>query len=101
MKCPACADADLLMGERAGVEIDYCPNCRGVWLDRGEIDTIVSRSVAGYGDSATPPRSAPREPQYVEPSHAPHSDGGHDGHGSKPKKKSSLFGDLLGGLGGD
>ena len=101
MKCPTCADENLLMGERAGVEIDYCPSCRGVWLDRGKMDTIVSRSLAGYGDTAAPPRSATREPEHTEPSHAQHADGGHDGHGSKPKKKSSIFGDLLGGLGGD
>ena len=45
MKCPACTNADLLMGERQGVEIDYCPTCRGVWLDRGELDKIIERSL--------------------------------------------------------
>ena len=44
MKCPVCSDKDLLMTERQGVEIDYCPSCRGVWLDRGELDKIVERS---------------------------------------------------------
>jgi hypothetical protein len=53
MKCPTC-DVALVMAERAGVEIDYCPQCRGVWLDRGELDKIVARSdeavsVAGGG----------------------------------------------------
>lgn len=42
-KCPACR-IDLLMSERQGIEIDYCPNCRGVWLDRGELDKIIERS---------------------------------------------------------
>ena len=40
MKCPVCANVDLLMTERHGVEIDYCSSCRGVWLDRGELDKI-------------------------------------------------------------
>jgi Zn-finger nucleic acid-binding protein len=38
MKCPNCKDAILVMSQRQGVEIDYCPECRGVWLDRGELD---------------------------------------------------------------
>lgn len=45
MKCPVC-DAELKMAERQGVEIDYCPQCRGIWLDRGELDKIVERSSA-------------------------------------------------------
>ena len=43
MKCPIC-NVDLLMSERQGIEIDYCPQCRGVWLDRGELDKIIERS---------------------------------------------------------
>ena len=38
MKCPVCKTNDLMMSDRQGVEIDYCPECRGVWLDRGELD---------------------------------------------------------------
>ncbi len=41
MKCPICVSIDLLMSERKGIEIDYCPNCRGVWLDRGELDKFI------------------------------------------------------------
>lgn len=44
MKCPTCATPDLVMADKNGVEIDYCPQCRGVWLDRGELDKIVARS---------------------------------------------------------
>ena len=40
MKCPVCSDVNLLMSDRQGIEIDYCPECRGVWLDRGELDKI-------------------------------------------------------------
>ena len=46
MKCPVCNDVNLAMTDRQGVEIDYCPQCRGVWLDRGELDKLVERSVA-------------------------------------------------------
>ena len=42
MQCPV-DQATLLMSERQGVEIDYCPQCRGVWLDRGELDKLIAR----------------------------------------------------------
>ncbi|MBC6937205.1 MAG: hypothetical protein DWB42_15395 [Chloroflexi bacterium] len=45
MQCPVC-DVELKISERQGVEIDYCPKCRGVWLDRGELDKIIERSAA-------------------------------------------------------
>lgn len=44
MKCPACKDVVLAITERNGIEIDYCPTCRGVWLDRGELDKIIEKS---------------------------------------------------------
>ena len=43
MKCPNCEET-LVMTERQGVEIDYCPKCRGVWLDKGELDKIIEKS---------------------------------------------------------
>lgn len=43
MMCPSC-QIELNMSERQGIEIDYCPKCRGVWLDRGELDKIIERS---------------------------------------------------------
>ncbi|HEX2139865.1 MAG TPA: zf-TFIIB domain-containing protein [Woeseiaceae bacterium] len=46
MQCPACDNVTLVMADRQGVEIDYCPQCRGVWLDRGELDKIIDRSAA-------------------------------------------------------
>lgn len=46
MFCPNCKDIQLVMSERKGVEIDYCPQCRGVWLDRGELDKIIEKSVS-------------------------------------------------------
>lgn len=44
MKCPVCDNVNLMMSERQGVEIDYCPACRGIWLDRGELDKIIDKS---------------------------------------------------------
>lgn len=55
MKCPAC-QSDLQMTERSGIEIDYCSKCRGVWLDRGELDKIIERSAESRRESA-PPRT--------------------------------------------
>ena len=44
MKCPTCQSVDLLISDRQGIEIDHCPKCRGVWLDRGELDKIIDRA---------------------------------------------------------
>ena len=43
MQCPVCKEPQLVIAERQGIEIDYCPSCRGVWLDRGELDKIIER----------------------------------------------------------
>lgn len=45
MNCPVCNNVNLVMSERQGIEIDYCPQCRGVWLDRGELDKVIERSL--------------------------------------------------------
>jgi hypothetical protein len=57
MQCPACQTV-LTMSERQGIEIDYCPSCRGVWLDRGELDKIVERSVGATAQMAERPAAA-------------------------------------------
>ena len=44
MKCPHCKEPNLVLSERQGIEIDYCPECRGIWLDRGELDKILEKS---------------------------------------------------------
>ena len=44
MKCPRCIETALTMSERQNVEIDYCPKCRGIWLDRGELDKLIERA---------------------------------------------------------
>lgn len=45
MNCPNC-NVNLLISDRQGIEIDYCPQCRGIWLDRGELDKLIERSAA-------------------------------------------------------
>ncbi len=59
MKCPRCNQI-LVMSERQGVEIDYCPECRGVWLDRGELDKIVERG----GGNVSRPGESRRDDEY-------------------------------------
>lgn len=54
MLCPVCEKVELVMSERQGIEVDYCPTCRGVWLDRGELDKIIERSIAGDVRNASP-----------------------------------------------
>lgn len=68
MKCPTCPDATLTMSERQGVEIDYCPQCRGVWLDRGELDKLLERSMAQEPSRAAPPDARPQQhrPDFVD-----------------------------------
>jgi hypothetical protein len=78
MNCPNC-DRELVMTDRNGVEIDYCPGCRGVWLDRGELDKIIERSNQfSQGTSQKPYSDDKREEQ-----HYPH------------KKKKGFLGDLF------
>jgi Zn-finger nucleic acid-binding protein len=62
MKCPVCQTVDLKMSERQGIEIDYCPQCRGVWLDRGELDKIIERSAAAEGYAQQRPPAPPMPP---------------------------------------
>ena len=83
MHCPVCQNVSLVMSERQGIEIDYCPQCRGVWLDRGELDKIIDRS---QGAPAAPARAAPPVPAYTER----HSDSRSDGYGRKRKREGFL-----------
>ncbi|MEJ8561789.1 zf-TFIIB domain-containing protein [Yoonia sp. GPGPB17] len=62
MKCPI-DGATLVISDRSGVEIDYCPECRGVWLDRGELDKIIERSIGSSGGER---RSDRRDDRYRE-----------------------------------
>ena len=59
MKCPVCPESTLALSERQGVEIDYCPSCRGVWLDRGELDKLIDMSSRQAPAQAAPAAAAP------------------------------------------
>lgn len=85
MKCPNCNDQALVMSERQGVEIDYCPACRGIWLDRGELDKLLERAA-----SANPvvQQSAPTE-RYPQ-----HGDD-HRHHGYKQRHAKSWLSDIF------
>lgn len=88
MKCPIC-NVDLQMTERQGVEIDYCPQCRGVWLDRGELDKIIEKSQAPVSQ---PMHHDSHPPRYAHDDRHDYHDG--YGHG-KRHKRESLLGELF------
>ena len=77
MQCPI-DGTELKMADRSGVEVDYCPKCRGVWLDRGELDKIIERSAA----VAPAYDEAYEEPRYADEQR-------------RPRKKKSALGGLL------
>ena len=99
MNCPACKDISLLMMERQGVEIDYCPTCRGVWLDRGELDKIIERSAPQVqpADLRRPLEAQPRYVDQHDRTYDKHHDQGHDqGHGQyQQHRKKSFLSDLF------
>jgi len=81
MKCPTCPSSDLLMTERSGIEIDYCPQCRGVWLDRGELDKIIERSLGEPANIASVREMhTPRTMSQQHESRHGHHDKHHDDH---------------------
>lgn len=84
MQCPVCENVALVMSDRQGIEIDYCPKCRGVWLDRGELDKLIERS--------TPDAPARPQPEYrsEKPRHYEERDERHR-HG----KRRGFLGDLF------
>jgi hypothetical protein len=95
MKCPNCNET-LVMADRQGIEIDYCPKCRGVWLDRGELDKIVERS-ADYSPTPIPPpadRHYEHDDDYYKKQYP--QQGGHynDPH-HRHKKKKGFLGDFF------
>lgn len=84
MQCPLC-NVELLLSDRQGIEIDYCPKCRGIWLDRGELDKLIERATS---TSTFPPV---RE-SHNHDAHFKHS----DAHRKDDyKRKKSLFHDIF------
>ncbi|HJV62369.1 MAG TPA: zf-TFIIB domain-containing protein [Albitalea sp.] len=91
MKCPTCPDTTLLMTDRQGVEIDYCPQCRGVWLDRGELDKLVqmgSAQTAAANDPGGTVHPNFRRPEFVDSGH-------HDSHGHHYRRKKSWLSEIF------
>jgi Zn-finger nucleic acid-binding protein len=70
MKCPVC-QVELKIAERAGIEIDYCPNCRGIWLDRGELDKIIERYALSSEQADAPPAKPSPSPHHHRPAPPP------------------------------
>lgn len=100
MKCPV-DDTDLSISSREGIEIDFCPQCRGVWLDRGELDKIIERAATSYA-----PAPAESRPMERERERAPRDDRYDDrdrdrdrryddDHGRKRKKRGGFLDDLF------
>ncbi|MFB9308683.1 hypothetical protein BJY17_001852 [Agromyces hippuratus] len=113
MQCPSDGTV-LVMSERSGIEIDYCPTCRGVWLDRGELDKIVERAArefaapAASAPAAPAPPAQPQPPAYGQPSYQqqPYDNRGYDNRGYdnrgqgdqgnyRKKKKESWLSELF------
>ena len=92
MACPVDGTA-LQMSERSGIEIDYCPACRGVWLDRGELDKIIERNAASQ--TPQPPAQQPAAPpagqQQAPWGHQPPQGNYGHGYGHKPHKRRKSF----------
>ncbi|HYJ31534.1 MAG TPA: zf-TFIIB domain-containing protein [Allosphingosinicella sp.] len=102
MTCPV-DGTTLVMSERQNIEIDYCPTCRGVWLDRGELDKIIERSSADAAapqQPQAPPQASmpPMPPQAPQQQHYgdPYSDRGRDyGHHRPHKRRKSFLEELF------
>ena len=91
MKCPNC-DETLLLSDKNGIEIDYCPSCRGLWLDRGELDKIIERSADHYSKKENYGRDYDRNGYDQQRSNDYQRNGDYNG---RPRKKKSFLGDLF------
>ena len=91
--CPACR-VSLVMSERSGIEIDYCPQCRGIWLDRGELDKIIERSARENAPAPQPQQPQQQgynqQPNYQQPYQQQGYDPRYDQHYGHKRKKSFL-----------
>ncbi len=85
MPCPVC-QVPLSMSDRQGIEIDYCPQCRGVWLDRGELDKIIERSAPSAAPAPAPAPQQAAPPPYGSGGQSPWGQG-QQGHGKPYYKK--------------
>jgi uncharacterized protein len=93
MKCPHCKDHNLVMSERQGVEIDYCPECRGIWLDRGELDKILEKS--RQEAASREPQPAPQPQSGRDRDRDSDYDRDRDYHHKPYKRKKSFLEELF------
>jgi uncharacterized protein len=102
--CPKNCPSQLVVIERNGVEIDYCPTCRGVWLDRGELDKIIERSIQPdpyapqIPQQPMPPQQQYQQPpqqQYQQPYGKPYHGSYDDDDYRRKKKKRGFLGDIF------
>lgn len=90
MICPRC-NTNLQISNTHGIEIDYCPNCRGVWLDRGELEKIIERST----QYSTPYSGIGEYNEHHDSHHEKYNHDNHHGYGQNPKHKKGFFSDLF------
>ncbi len=107
MKCPVCKDVTLLMSEKKGVEIDYCPECRGIWLDRGELEKLIekeetyNREHYEYKRENKEYRDNKYEQKYSERNHYHDDDYYKNNQYPRKRKKESFMGEIFDIFGGD
>jgi len=94
MKCPVCPATDLLMTAREGIEIDYCPKCRGVWLDRGELDHLIQRDEQVSLQKTQQPHQYAREGDWDRRDHD-HRYSDSKGRHGYPRRKKSFLGEMF------
>jgi Zn-finger nucleic acid-binding protein len=105
MKCPSCQEPDLVMSSRQNIEIDYCPQCRGVWLDRGELDKLIERSIQETGAAQAAPQAQPQPQNQGRPyrdddrdhryGHDRGHERGHDRSHDRGYRKKSFWQDIF------
>lgn len=91
MKCPRCPASTLALSERQGIEIDYCPDCRGVWLDRGELDKLIA--LTAQAPAAMPSQHRSHGHSDFADSDYPASQNRH--HSQAPRRKKSWLSDFF------
>ena len=91
MKCPSCPDTTLVMADRQGVEIDYCPACRGIWLDRGELDKLLDRAATAPVPVTAAAAPVPRSRHQPDFEDSDYRDGRRYPHSRKKSWLSEFF----------
>jgi len=96
MKCPSCEER-LVMTERQGVEIDYCPKCRGVWLDKGELDKIIEKSISAESSQNLKQNDEKRKKRNDDDDDDNDEEGGffNRNRNNQGKRKGGFLGDLF------